>query len=94
MLSDLGSAMGKVSLRPSWTKNLGTLIAEGHIVRAWCDTCKGYRDVDLVKLAEIKGLDYDLWGRRTRCRLTPGCNGWNSFMHGGRGPLKNMRDPL
>lgn len=25
-------------------------------------------------------LDYTLYNRRTRCRLTPGCPGWNYFL--------------
>lgn len=79
-------------MRPSWTTNLGTLIEAGHIVRAWCDKCGQTRDPDLVALAEIKGFDYSLWGKKTRCRMTPGCDGWNRFWYGGRGPLSPMRD--
>jgi hypothetical protein len=57
-----------------------------------CDTCSGYRDVDLAALALIKGAEYSLWGRRTRCRITSGCSGWNRFYVDGRGRFSPMRD--
>jgi len=85
--------MGKRSpLRPSWTCSLRALIEAGVTVRGMCDTCGQGRDVDLVRLAQIKGDAFDLWNRRTRCRLTAGCQGWNRFYHGGRGRMEAMRD--
>lgn len=85
--------MGKrTPMRPSWTANLGVMIAGNVPVRAMCDSCDGYRDVDLVELAAIKGDGYDLWGRRTRCRITPGCGGWNRFYFYGRGRYETMRN--
>lgn len=85
--------MGKrTPLRPSWTANLGALIGEGIEVRAHCDRCEKWKDVDLHDLAASMGPDYDLWNRRTRCRFTPGCEGWNKFLHSGRGPLQPMWD--
>jgi hypothetical protein len=57
-----------------------------------CDKCDGYREVDLVQLAGAMGPDYDLWNRRTRCRITDGCTGWNRFYFHGRGRYETMRD--
>lgn len=68
------------------------MIAEDIQCRGICDTCRKYKDVDLVKLAEIKGLDYSLWNRRTACRLTPGCNGKVRFYCSGRFAMTMMRD--
>ena len=86
--------MGKSApIRPSYTESLGALIAAGVRVRAMCDTCHGFRDVGLEALAGIKGADYDLWGRRTRCRIKSGCKGWNRFyFNAGRGRFEPMRD--
>jgi hypothetical protein len=79
--------------RAAWTKNLGTLITASREVRAFCDTCRApFVVVDLVKLAAIKGEDYSLWNRRTKCRLTEGCPGWNRFYCDGRGMMEKMRD--
>lgn len=74
--------MGKrAPSRPIYTANIGLMIEHGIACRAWCDKCKAWKDIDLVALAEKVGADYDLWGRRTRCRLTPGCEGTNRFQH-------------
>lgn len=88
------AAMGKrSSIRPAYTASLATLIAERIPVRAICEACKCYRDVDLEQLSSVKGAAYDLWGRRTRCRITEGCTGWNRFYFFGRGRFESMRDP-
>ncbi|HWK67537.1 MAG TPA: hypothetical protein VNS34_21625 [Rhizobiaceae bacterium] len=69
------------------------IIAEGERVRAMCEKCRGYRDVDLQALAEALGADYDLWNRTTKpCRITPGCDGRNRFYFSGRGRFSPMRD--
>lgn len=64
---------------PTWTRNLDALIEEGVPIRVWCTGCKVSRDVDLVALREKVGGSYSLQNRRCRCRLTPGCPGWNQF---------------
>lgn len=85
--------MGKrVPIRPSWTASLGTLIASETNVQACCEKCREWKVVDLVALAKSKGEDYDLWGRRTRCRITPGCTGWNRIYCDGRGRFAPMHD--
>lgn len=49
-----------------------------------CDRCNAYRDVDIPALLAKVGPNYSLINRRCRCKLTPGCNGWNRFryLHG------------
>ena len=85
--------MGKrTPIRPAYTANLATMIAADVPCRAICDTCKGWRDLDLVALAEKIGADATLWGKRTRCRLTAGCAGVNRFYYGGSGRFSPMRD--
>jgi hypothetical protein len=79
--------------RPSWTENLRTLIASDREVRAWCDTCPApFVIVDVPALARIKGEDYSLWNRRTKCRLTVDCPGWNRFYCEGSSMMEMMRD--
>lgn len=78
--------------RPNYTQSLAGLINAEVSVRAMCDICDGFRDVDLEALARIKGDDYDLWGRTTRCRIEPGCDGRNRFYFDGRGRFEPMRD--
>jgi hypothetical protein len=72
--------------------NIGDMIRREMTARAMCDTCAGWRDLDLLDLAESIGADYSLWNRRTRCRLTDGCQGINRFYCNGRGRFEPMRD--
>jgi len=51
----------------------------GHRVTTSCQTCRAYREIDLVELATRVGPQYSLVNRRCRCRLTKGCQGWNRF---------------
>lgn len=64
---------------PAWTATLGAMIDSEASVRALCSLGCGFRDIDLAALAGLLGRDYSLVGRRCRCRITPGCAGWNSF---------------
>ncbi len=78
--------MGKSApIRPGYTANIGLMIEHGVQCKEWCDRCKVRRMVDLVALAEKLGPEYDLWDRKTRCRMTPGCQGWNRFWHNWHG---------
>lgn len=54
-----------------------------------CDTCKESRDVDLDAIIARKGAGFSLVNKRARCKLTPGCRGWNRFryQHGVMRPL-------
>lgn len=66
---------------PAWTETLGAMIDGGCKVRVICTKCRGHRDVDLGALAEKVGRDYSLINRRSHCRMTPGCTGWNRFYY-------------
>lgn len=86
--------MGKTApIRPSGTRNLGALIEHCVSVRAKCDRCGKCKDVDLAALAERVGAAFDLWDRRPRCNMTPGCEGRVLFMHDWHGgfmfPMKD-----
>lgn len=66
---------------PSWVQTLDAGIAANAHIRGICMVCHRYRDVDLVKLREIKGGSYSLINRRTRCKLKPDCPGWVRFFY-------------
>lgn len=64
----------------AWLQSLGAMIEGGAEIRIICQKCGRIRDLsrdDLERLAEKVGRDYRLINRRTRCRLKPGCDGWN-----------------
>jgi hypothetical protein len=85
--------MGKrAPLRPSWTASVGTMMANGITAKAYCDRCGQWSAVDLARIAVIKGEDFDLWNRSTRCTLTDGCSGRVKFLHSGQGVMRPMRD--
>lgn len=66
---------------PAWANSLDAMIEAGALIRVWCWACKKSGDVDLFALRERVGPGYSLLNRRCRCRLTPGCPGWNRFMY-------------
>lgn len=77
---------------PSWAKTLGAMIDGETQVRVRCSGCaevKLFTMADLEALAAKVGRDYSLVDRRCRCRLTPGCRGWNRlyYLHGVFRPL-------
>jgi hypothetical protein len=80
----------RAAIVPQWARTLDGLIAGGHPVRVWCDRCGVWREIDLIALRDRVGGDYSLINRRTRCRLTEGCAGWNRFtyQHGVFRPLR------
>jgi hypothetical protein len=73
---------------PAWAQTLGAMLDEGAKVRAWCSACGRCTDVDIAALTAIKGRDYGLIDRRSRCKMT-GCKGWVRFhySHGVFRPL-------
>lgn len=74
--------MGKQApIKPAWVQSLDAMIAQHVPVRTMCTACSAYRDLDLDALREKVGGAYSLWNRRCRCRLTPGCAGWNRFYY-------------
>lgn len=80
---------GQPSRFPTWAASVGALRDEGVQVRVVCNGCGAWADVDLAALADRVGATYSLIDRRCRCRLTPGCAGWNRFYyhHGVLRPL-------
>lgn len=79
----------RAAMIPSWVRDLDAMIADGVQVRVRCADCRTWRDLDLVALRAVVGGGYSLLNRRCKCRLTPGCAGWNYFMylHGVMRPL-------
>lgn len=55
--------------------------------RVTCTVCKTSREIDLEALVAKVGDDYTLFNKRTRCKLTPGCRGWNRFLHANSGGM-------
>lgn len=75
---------------PTWVRTLDLSLEFGDVqIQGWCSTCGGVKAVDFEKLRAIKGGNYSLINRRTRCKLTPGCTGWVRFhyLHGVFRPL-------
>lgn len=72
---------------PDWCDTIWSMLAAidaSHSVHARCDQCGARRELarkDLERIGEKKGLRFRLVGKRTRCRLTPGCEGWNTFAY-------------
>lgn len=67
---------------PAWVQTLGAMIDDDAHVQVHCGQCLVYRRftrADLEALAAKVGRGYSLVNRRCRCRLTKGCQGWNSF---------------
>lgn len=62
--------------------NLGRIIQTGIRVRARCEDCKATKEfstADIEALAAKTSYRYSLVDRRCKCRITPGCDGWNRF---------------
>lgn len=59
--------------------SLDQMIAMNRKVRVLCDRCKAVNDIDLSELRDRVGGEYSLINRQCKCRMTPGCEGWNRF---------------
>jgi hypothetical protein len=66
---------------PGWVETLGAMSDGNAKIMASCVDCGAHKIVDIERLIEIKGRSYSLVNRRSRCRLTPGCNGWVRFFY-------------
>jgi hypothetical protein len=55
------------------------MIDAGAACRAQCSTCFGTKGLDLEVIAKARGRGFCLWGKRSRCRLSPGCRGTVRF---------------
>lgn len=64
---------------PPWMKTVGAAKEENTELRAECSVCHDGRAVDLDKVIALKGPDYSLINRRTKCTLTEACKGWIKF---------------
>lgn len=75
---------------PAWVQTVHKSVEEGDVhIRVGCDRCGEWRDVDLEALAKKVDANYSLINRRCKCRLTPGCDGWNRFFYQ-RGVFRNL----
>ncbi|WP_408585892.1 hypothetical protein [Novosphingobium sp.] len=81
----------RAAILPSWVQTLDAMVEHGTQIRVYCTRCKECRDVDLVGLRERVGGGYSLINRQCKCRLTPGCAGWNRFTYL-HGVFRNLRD--
>lgn len=74
---------------PSKVQSVGAMQDTAARVEGWCSKCGQVRQVDYARLIASKGREYSLINRRTRCKLTAGCNGWVKFhyLHGVMRPL-------
>ena len=73
-------------ITPSWTHDLRSMLKvcgePGHSVIVRCLKCFVNRALerdDFDRLLKAKGEAFSLFNKRTRCRLTSGCEGWNVF---------------
>lgn len=78
----------------AWT--VGAMIDDQLQVTWTCDVCKAWGQVDLLRIASRRGIDYCLVDRKTRCR-DPVCKGVVGFHYSaGRGtptrPLEANRE--
>lgn len=76
--------MGKnrPSIALEGVRTLGKIADNHRDIKADCTKCRAERKLthdDISALIEKCGRDYSLVGRRCKCRLTPGCDGWNRF---------------
>lgn len=67
---------------PSSVWSVGAMIDDQLHITWCCDTCGRYDALDLLKVAQRKGIDYCLVDRRAPCRA-PGCAGLVYFRYSG-----------
>lgn len=63
-------------------RTLKLIIDCSRTLKVLCTECRGdhtFTQDEIIALAEKVGLDFCVVNRRCRCRLTPGCTGWNRF---------------
>lgn len=73
--------MGKrASYLPGEAWTVGGML-DGQMYVTWhCEACQRYGPVNLLRVADAKGIDYCLVDRRTTCRA-PGCGGTVYFRY-------------
>lgn len=70
-----------------WAPTIADMLRIGVKAFACCQKCGCQKVIDLAALIEKVGPDYCLKNRRCRCRLKPGCDGWNYFAHNRSGGI-------
>lgn len=64
-----------------YTPTLGDMLRTGVGAKAECNRCGCEKAINIPLLIEKVGPDYSLHNRRCPCKLLPGCEGWNYFLH-------------
>jgi hypothetical protein len=59
-------------------ETVSQMIKQGWDVISRCDHCGLMMQVNLRVVAVVRGGDFSLWNKKTRCRRI-GCQGWTSF---------------
>lgn len=77
----MGTRRAGNQIWPSSVQTVGAMVREKAEVAAVCDLCRGRQQIDLPALLAKVGPEYSLINRRCRCRITPGCKGWNTFRY-------------
>ncbi len=77
----MGTRRAGNQIWPSSVQTVSAMVREKTEVAAVCDVCRGRQQIDLPALLAKVGPDYSLINRRCRCRITPGCKGWNTFRY-------------
>lgn len=65
---------------PKWVETVGEMIAAGTVVRAACEKCRTFFDVDLDVLKIIKGKSYSLIDKHPVCKISA-CRGRCFFLY-------------
>ncbi|ALJ12655.1 hypothetical protein ATM17_12605 [Sphingopyxis macrogoltabida] len=71
---------------------LGDMLRIGVGAKVACNRCQCERVINLEMLIAKVGPSYSLFNRRCRCKLLPGCQGWNYFLHDRSGVWLPFRD--
>jgi len=58
---------------------LSAMLRIGIKAKSFCTHCDASRVLDIPALIERTSPDFRLFNKRTRCRMTEGCQGWNRF---------------
>lgn len=69
-----------VEFWPKWVETVSDMIAAETVVRAACEKCRTFFDVDLVALKVLKGGSYSLIDKYPRCKISA-CRGRCFFLY-------------
>lgn len=71
---------------------LADMLRSGVGAKVECNACQCERVINIEMLIAKVGPAYSLFNRRCRCKLLPGCEGWNYFLHDRSGVWLPFRD--